>query len=260
MRSFSKRDLHSAALPKEFLAKKLKLVREIMQREEIDLWITFTREGNPDPVAADLGLDAVVWRSAALIDASGNDEALVGNLDAESVRQSGIYDSVYGYGRGEGASTKLGELVASKKPKKIALNSSTDYGAADGLTSGMAKYLKRSLRRHSAGEPAIVSSEDLVIALRAQLIPEEIRFMKAAVRECEKLFEFAEQDCIRVGRTDRQIHEMMKGETKRRGLELSWSEGSCPVVAIGSSPAGHLGYSGATLKKGQLLRLDFGVR
>jgi hypothetical protein len=30
---------------------KMKLVRRVMDEEGIDLWIIFTREGNPDPVA-----------------------------------------------------------------------------------------------------------------------------------------------------------------------------------------------------------------
>ncbi|HZW58468.1 MAG TPA: M24 family metallopeptidase [Nitrososphaerales archaeon] len=236
----------------------MNLVQKTMGEKGIDLWITFTREGNPDPVAADLGLAGVVWRSAAIIDASGDHVAVVGNLDAEAVRQKGIYSRVFGYGK-EGASAKIGEIVARRNPKKIALNFSDDYGAADGLSPGMARYLRKSLGKR-ARKKFIVSSEDLVIALRAQLIPEEIELLKTSVKECERIFEVAEQDFIRVGRTDRQIHEMMKNEVEKRELELAWEESSCPIVTIANNPSGHLGYSNETLEKNQLLRIDFGVR
>src|SRR6266571_3183233 len=52
----------------EFLRKKLKWIQQTMREQGIDLWITFTREGNEDPLAQDLRFSDLTWRSAAIID------------------------------------------------------------------------------------------------------------------------------------------------------------------------------------------------
>ncbi len=249
---------NATTLKPDFLRKKLDLVRGEMRDEGVDLWITFTREGNPDPVSADLGLENAVWKSAALLDAEGGMEAIVGNLDAEPVKQSGIYDSVYGYGK-EGHLPKLVELLKKSKAKRIAINTSNDFGFSDGLTPGMLGYLKECVRK-SGGKRRLVSAEDLVIALRARLIPEEIELMKRSVEECEEVFRVAEQEIIKTGRTDKEIHEMFAEEVKRRGLEPSWGADHCPAVVVGDDVFGHSGYSGRTLEDGELIHFDFGVK
>jgi len=248
-----------SALRTEFLSKKLDLVREAMREDEIDLWITFTREGNPDPVSVDLRLENAVWKAAALLDADGGMNAIVGGFDAEAVKQSGVYDSVHGYGK-EGHVPKLVEHLKKSKPKTIAINTSADYGFSDGLTPGMLGYLKKALAKAGGRKKKLVSAEDLVIALRAKLIPEEVELMKRAVEECESVFRVAEQDIIKVGRTDKEIHEMFKTEVRNRNLELSWGEDHCPAVVIGNDVFAHSGYSGRTLEDGDLIHFDFGVK
>jgi len=248
-----------SALRLEFLRKKLDLVRGVMRENEIDLWITFTREGNPDPVSTDLRLQNAVWKAAALLDSEGGMNAIVGGLDAEAVRQSGIYDSVHGYGK-EGHFPKLVEYLKKSKAKRIAINTSTDFGFSDGLTPGMLGYLKKCVARAGPRKRKLVSAEDLVIALRAKLIPEELELMKRAVEECEGVFKVGEQEIIKVGRTDKEIHEKFKAEVSTRNLELSWGEDHCPAVVVGDDPFGHSGYSGRTLEDGDMIHFDFGVK
>ena len=151
-----------------FLRKKLKFVQQTMKEQEIDTWITFTREGNEDPLAQDLRFSDLTWRSAAIIQQDGTKTAVVGNLDVEAVKQKKFYDEVHGYAS-EGAAPKLRQIISKTRPKKIAVNTSYDHGAADGLTTGMEKYLKAALKGYRG---QFVSGEDLIIALRARLIPE----------------------------------------------------------------------------------------
>jgi len=250
---------NGAALRPEFLRKKLELVRREMQENDIDLWITFTREGNPDPVSVDLRLGNAVWKAAALLDAEGGMNAIVGGLDVEPVKQSGLYDSVHGYGK-EGHVPKLVEFLKKSKAKKIAINTSNDFGFSDGLSPGMLGYLKKAIALAGGRKKELVSAEDLVITLRARLIPEEIELMKRAVEECEGVFQVAEQDIIKIGRTDKEIHELFQVEVKNRGLELSWGEDHCPAVVVGNDTFGHSGYTGRTLKDGELIHFDFGVK
>src|SRR5713101_7065446 len=120
----------------EFLRKKLNFIRKTMEELEIDMWLTFTREGNEDPLAQDLRFSDLTWRSAAIIEKDGRRTAIVGNLDVEAVKQVKFYDEVFGYGS-EGVAPRLRRFVGRRKPKKIAVNTSYDSGAADGLASGM---------------------------------------------------------------------------------------------------------------------------
>ncbi|HZD12482.1 MAG TPA: M24 family metallopeptidase [Candidatus Binatus sp.] len=245
----------SSPLKKEFLDKKLRLVQDTMKQQEIDLWITFTREGNEDPLAPDLRFDNITWRSAALIDRNLNKTALVGSLEEEAIKQRGFYDQVIPYAS-EGASPKLKQIIARMKPKKIALNKSYDEGAADGLTSSMEAYLKKALQ---GIKTEYVSSEDLAIALRARLIPEEVNLVKRAIQECEKVYDEIET-IIRPGKKDRDIFQYAHQLVDQRNLEYAWAKDHCPSVVVGNSPAGHVAYYGDTIHKGDFVRLDFGVK
>src|SRR5689334_25317878 len=90
----------------EFLRRKLKWIQQMMREQSIDLWITFTREGNEDPIAQDLRFSDLTWRSAAIIDQDGTKTAVVGGLEVDTIRQNKFYDEVVGYAS-EGAAPKL---------------------------------------------------------------------------------------------------------------------------------------------------------
>src|SRR6266516_7090819 len=98
--------LDSAPLRMEFLRRKLKFVQDTMGEQAVDMWITFTREGNEDPLAQDLRFSDLTWRSAAIIDQDGTKTAVVGGLEVDTIRQNKFYDEIIGYGS-EGAAPKL---------------------------------------------------------------------------------------------------------------------------------------------------------
>ncbi|MBO0888882.1 hypothetical protein J2P12_07260, partial [Candidatus Bathyarchaeota archaeon] len=151
--------LDASPLPMEFLRRKLKFIQSTMEEQGVDMWITFTREGNEDPLAQDLRFSDLTWRSAAIIEKDGHRTAIVGSLESDTVGQQKFYDDIIGYGS-EGAAPKLRDFVKKRKPQKIAVNKTYDEGAADGLTSGMETYLKAALGEYSK---RLVSGEDLAI-------------------------------------------------------------------------------------------------
>ena len=248
-------DGDSGVLKQEFLERKMKLVCEAMDERGIDMWITFSREGNEDPLAEDLRFNNLTWRSAAIIERDGTRTAIVGSLEAELVEGRGVYRKVIGYGR-EGAAPGLNEFVTKRSPKKIAVNSSRDLGEADGLSSGMEGYLKVALKGYAK---RLVPAEDLAIALRARLIPEEVELLTKSIRECEKVYDELEGE-IRPGRTDKQVHDAAHLLLDEKRLPPAWAPDHCPSVQVGSVPAGHLGFRGAEITKGDMVKLDFGVR
>jgi len=246
--------LDKIPLKMEFLRKKLKWIQQTMREQGIDLWITFTREGNEDPLAQDLRFSDLTWRSAAIIGQDGTRTAVVGSLEVDTIKQAKFYDEVVGYAS-EGAAPKLKQIIGKRKPKSIAVNSSYDEGAADGITSGMEAYLKRALKGYSK---RFVSGEDLAIALRARLVPEEVELVKKAIVECEKIYDEVES-AIRPGKKDRYVHEFAHKLLAQRGLSTAWAFDRCPSVNVGGDPMGHIGYHNTTIRNGDFVKLDFGV-
>ncbi len=238
----------------EFLRRKLKFVRDAMKEQGIDMWIIFSREGNEDPLAQDLRFSDLTWRSAAIIEQDGKRTAIVGSLDVDAVKQTKFYDEVFGYGS-EGVAPKLKQFVGQIKPKKIAVNTSYDSGAADGLTSGMERYLKTALKAYSN---SFVSGEDLAIALRARLVPEEVELVKKSIRECEKIYDSIENG-IRAGKKDKEVHDYAHRLLSQKNLDTAWPYDRCPSVNVGNSPAGHIGYHNVKIRTGDFVKLDFGV-
>src|SRR5216117_2574400 len=247
--------LDSSPLKIEFLRRKLKFVHDTMEDQGVDMWITFTREGNEDPLVQDLRFSDLTWRSAAIIEQTGTKTAIVGSLEEETVRQHKFYDEIIGYGS-EGAAPKLREFVRKRKPKKIAVNTSYDEGAADGLTSGMERYLKTALKDYSK---RLVSGEDLAIALRARLIPAEVELVKKSIAECEKIYDSVE-DAIRPGKRDKDVHMFAHKLLTERKLDSAWAYDRCPSVVVGNAPMAHIGYYGTRIKDGDFVMLDFGVK
>ncbi|MFX1513032.1 MAG: hypothetical protein ACFFCQ_10630, partial [Promethearchaeota archaeon] len=77
----------------------------IMEEQGIDCWIIFVREtaGNPDPVMNLIVGGDIVWESAFIFLASKGDfcrTAIVGNFDAPSETNKGIWDEVIAYTEG----------------------------------------------------------------------------------------------------------------------------------------------------------------
>src|SRR5215831_1534197 len=237
------------------LRKKLRLIQKQMEKDEMDMWITFTREGNEDPLAQDLRFGNLTWRSAAIIEKSGERTAIVGSLEAEAVEQRKLYDKVIGYGS-EGAAPSLKQMVTKKSPKSIGINTSYDEGAADGLSVGMEKYLRTTLGSYSK---RLVSAEDLAITLRARLVPEEVELVKKAIRECEKIYDEVE-GVIKPGKKDQEVHAYMNRLVRDRKLTTAWAQDHCPSVNVGNNPAGHMGYHNVRIRQGDFVKLDFGVK
>ncbi len=225
-----------------------------MEEQGIDLWITFTREGNEDPLAQD---PTVLRPNLALScdygprwkEDSHRRKPRSGNYQAEEV-----LDAVIGY-ESEAAAPKLRQFVSKRRPKKIAVNTSYDEGAADGLTSSMERYLRRALKDYAR---RLVSAEDLAIALRARLIPEEVELVKKSIAECEKIYDAAE-DMIRPGKKDRDVHDFMHKLVGEKDLATAWCMTVAPQWSLGAIPRGHVGYYDDIIEEGDLVKLDFGV-
>ena len=138
---------------------KVRQACEILRELETDCWITFVRESDicGDPTL-DLILGAsVTWHSAFVMTQKGRAIAIVGNYDADTVRDTAAYDEVIPYVKA--FSEPFWRIMSELAPRTIAVNFSEDSEVSDGLTHGMFLTLSRLLRDIGMDD-RIVSAEN----------------------------------------------------------------------------------------------------
>jgi Xaa-Pro aminopeptidase len=231
----------------------------ILNELGIDVWLTFVRETSAaaDPALALIyGLD-LTWHSALLITRRGERVAIVGRFEAEAAARTGAYPSVLAYDQSI-APVLLAEL-RRLNPSTIAINTSEDDYNADGLTHGLYLTLLRYLDG-SGFEGRLISAEKVISALRGRKTPEEIRRIRAAVQTTHDLYQ-AVFGYMQPGMSERQVGEFLWAKMDERGVREAWQRESCPAVNAGpESPVGHSGPTELTIRRGQLVHFDFGVR
>ena len=152
------------------VAAKIAQVPGMLAELGLDAWLIFVREsaGVHDP-SLDLVVGTnVTWHSAFLLTRAGERIAIVGSLDRANLEMHGHYPEIVPYVGG--IRDDLRRVLARLDPQRIAIDSSEDDPAADGLTHGM--YL--TLLRHLEGTPYVErleSSLRLVAALRGARPP-----------------------------------------------------------------------------------------
>jgi len=234
---------------------KLESAIRTISKLDIDLWLVITREDNLDPIAADIGAESIVGPSAFLF-TQNEMIAIVANFDAEAIRATQIYDSVYAYDK-EGLFPHIKKEISRLSPNTVALNFSEDEPVCDGLSLGLWNILKRTIPDY---EKKLISAEEIVMTMRSVKTEEEISRIKKAANITEKILEEV-ADFTKLGMSEVDVAQIVRGRVTELNLDFAWPKDHCPSVTIGSHPAGHLGpQEQYILERGDLMRLDFGVR
>lgn len=148
------------------------ILPKAMRENQIDMWIHVMREGNPDPLAIDLGghstLVQLVHQTGYFIftDRGGDriERAVLGGYEA-MLRHSGVYDIF-------GPAEDLRQFVAERDPKRIAVNMSDWLAVADGLSyTGYLKLVKALGEEYAE---RLVSAEQLITDFRTRRVTSEI--------------------------------------------------------------------------------------
>ncbi|MBN1428987.1 MAG: aminopeptidase P family protein [Anaerolineae bacterium] len=249
------------------MADKPRLVQEkldqavaILDEQGIDAWMIFVRETmlSPDPcLDLILGMD-VVWQSAFIITRDNQRIAIVGHHDAENVRNVGGYTNVIPYV--EGIRNPLIDTLLNLNPMQLALNYSEDDAASDGLGHGLMLLLQRYLADADLVE-RMVSSEQVVVALRGCKSQTEVKHIRDAIATTQAIFREIGK-VIKPGVNERAIAQHIHKLIGKKGLDTAWDRAFCPTVNIGpDSPVGHGGPQAEyAIKPGMLVHIDFGVR
>jgi Xaa-Pro aminopeptidase len=236
---------------------KLDQAVEILNEQDVDLWLTYVRETmlTKDPCLDLIAGVYSAWTGAFLVSATGEKIAIVGRFDVPSVEGTGAFE-VIGYD--ESIRRALEETVTRLDPRSIALNYSGSDAAADGLTHGLWLELQ-DVFEGTQFPDRFQSSEAVVGALRGRKSAEEVARIRAAARETEEIFDIV-GNALAPGLSELEIADLMHAEVARRGLGYAWGRDHCPAVDagpekdVGHSPPGEL-----RTRRGELLHVDFGV-
>jgi Xaa-Pro aminopeptidase len=242
----------------KILKEKIDQAVGILNEKNIDMWITFVREST---INHDAAMDMVVgtnstWQSTFIINKDGDTTAIVGSMEAENFVKAGLYKNVTGYLKS--IREPLTEYLKTKNPKNIAINYSKNAVLADGLTYGMYQILLDHLKGTPFAD-RLISSEEIISALRGRKSASEYKIMKEAVDETLKIFNETTA-FIKPGKSEIEIASFVKNLVKERGFGLGWEETHCPAVFAGPNPAGpHSGPTDKKIEKGSLVNMDFGI-
>ncbi|MFA4838428.1 MAG: Xaa-Pro peptidase family protein [Candidatus Neomarinimicrobiota bacterium] len=238
---------------------KIKQAIGILEELNVDLWLTFVRESETihDP-CLDMILGAnCTWQSAFLVSRTGKTIAIIGSLDKERIKSTGTFDDIRVYvgGIGESFIAAIREL----HPKEIAINTSINDYMADGLTHGMYEALMEYLSK-AEFDGKILSSENVISALRGRKSASELEKIKASIAVTEDIYHRV-STFMKPGMSEQDVADFILDCVYRQNMETAWEVNSCPAVFTGPFSAGaHAEPTGRTIEKGHVLNIDFGVK
>lgn len=244
---------------KELILEKIDQAVKILNEKEIDMWMTFVREtGNiKDPMIDMIVGTNATWQSAFIITKSGDTHAIIGSLELENMKMVGTYKNIHPYLKS--IKEKFLDVINQYKPNKIAINYSRNSSLADGMTYGL--YLE--LLDHFNGTDyasKLISSEEIVAALRGRKSQTEISLIKEAIKETLKIFDEVTK-YLKPGVTEKQVANYVQDIVAKKGYQLAWDKDYCPSVFSGPNTAGaHAGPTDRVIEPGHVINMDFGIK
>ncbi|MEP5612187.1 MAG: M24 family metallopeptidase [Cyclobacteriaceae bacterium] len=225
---------------------------EVMRENNIDMWIIMNREGNLDPLYADMGEGYVgSFGSYYIFTDRGGDRIERVSLGADGylLKKGGAYDYF-------GSVDELKDFVAERDPQRIGLNFSRAIGGADGLSySG---YLELAEILEKKYEDRFVSAEKLVSDFRSRRVASEIAVYGEAGELSYQIAERAfSNEVITPGITTLEdVAWWMKEQQFKNNLGSSFG---MPSVYV-TGPEGILATStDRIIQRGDVLMIDWGV-
>ncbi len=155
------------------------VLRGVMRRENIDLWIVTAREYNEDPVLMSLLPAPIMSARRRTILVFHAPEA--GPFEAMAIANAGVgldgfyklmWDKTMLAGAAEDQWSCLRRVVAARDPKRIGVNVSADSAFADGLSKSEFDALMAALGPELAAR--CVSAERVAVGWLERRIPAEL--------------------------------------------------------------------------------------
>jgi Xaa-Pro aminopeptidase len=240
-------------LRRELVAEKHAQAVGLLNKHEIDCWLTFTREGSDLLLPFVIGGEYTAGISALLLFANGPSVAIVADYDVGQV--NGIFDQVIPYSLDwkEPFQTVLRE----RNPTKIGINYSEHDHGMDGLTHGLYLLLQSALAPLGFAD-RLVSSEPIAATARAVKTPAEIERIRRACEITQRIFDDL-TGMLKPGLTEGDIADIIRERMQTYEVGPSWEAALCPAVFSTKSQPGHAPPSATKIERGDGVRVDFGV-
>lgn len=239
-----------------------KIIPDLMKRENIDMWIVMSREYNEDPVVRTL-LPAT-WHAARrrtilvfYLPKNGELETLaVARYDVGK-----IFKKAWDKEKDPDQWKRLADIVKERNPNKIALNYSSDFGIADGVTFNDKKefegYLTPALRQR------VVSAEKLAIGWMETRIEEELPYYRHLVKIAHDIIkEGLSNQVITPGITTTEDVVWWFRERVRELKLITWFHTSVSIQRNDDTQFDHMSNfvkNKDIIQPGDLLHVDFGI-
>ncbi len=224
---------------------------EAMRENTIDMWIVTNREGNLDPLYADMGEGYVGGNAYYIFTDTGEEriERAALGVGGYLLKEGGAYDYF-------GSADELKEFVTKRDPKKIGLNISKNFGGADGLTHSAYLELAELLGKKYADR--FISAEKLVSDFRSRRVASELAIYGEAGELSYTIAEKAfSNEVITPGVTTLEdVAWWMKEQQFKNNLGSSFG---MPSVYITGPDGVEATSSDRIIQRGDVLMIDWGV-
>lgn len=238
-----------------------KLLPQLMEEQEIDLWVMITREYNEDPVVKTLL--PPTWLNAR------RRTILVFSKKPKGIEAVAItrYNfgknirSIWNKEKQPNQWQALADYITSQNPKTIGVNISEDYGIADGLVKtdydGMMQALPVKYRKR------IVSAETLAVRWIETRTPREMTLYSQLVEITHNIIKeaFSSKVITPGSTTTEDVVWWLREKVLAMGLE-TWFHPTIDVQRTGNSDL--YAFDGKSkfdvIQPGDLVHCDFGIR
>lgn len=227
------------------------LLPTLMRREGVDMWVIISREYNEDPVIKTM-LPAT-WMAArrTTILVVFDNGTTVEYLAVARYDVGKTFKRTWNPEQQPDQWKRLGQLIAERSPKKIAINKAPAWGHADGISANDADDLLKSLPAEL--RPRVVSAEKLAVAWLETRSEKEMTIYPQICRIAHEIIAAGFSDrVIQPGvTTTEDVVWFYREEIKRLKLD-TWFHPSVEIQRAGTDESD-------VIQPGDLLHVDFGI-
>ncbi|CAH1000675.1 hypothetical protein LEM8419_01809 [Neolewinella maritima] len=234
----------------------------LMRRAGIDMWLLISREYNEDPVLTTMLPSSWMGarRTTMLLVYDPGDGQPLETLACARYDVGEVFKKAWDPDAEPDQWQALTDLIASRAPRKIAVNRSADFGLADGLTAEHYAQLQTYLPEPLAER--IVSGEELAIGWLETRIPAELTVYRHVMQVAHHIIAeaFSNRTIIPGVTTTEEVVWHLRERARALGLGI-WFH---PTVDVQRAENQELyAFSerpGATvIQPGDLLHCDYGI-
>lgn len=148
------------------------VIPELMERENVDMWIIAAREYNEDPIIMSLiPAPSMSARRRTILVFSRKVDNTVERITISRYGYDGFYDAVWNPDE-EGQYACLARIVKEREPKIIGVNTSSTFAFGDGISHTEFENIKQAIGDKFAAR--IIGAERLCVGWLERRITEEI--------------------------------------------------------------------------------------